>query len=51
MPLLDPRNSWPSAALWQENAEILAHKFISNFEQYTDTDTGKALVLAGPVVK
>lgn len=50
-PLLDPRNSWPSAALWQENAEILAHKFISNFEQYTDTDTGKALVLAGPVVK
>ncbi|WP_029685371.1 phosphoenolpyruvate carboxykinase (ATP) [Tatumella saanichensis] len=46
--LLDPRNSWATAAEWRKNAEILAQKFISNFEQYTDTDTGKALVSAGP---
>lgn len=46
--LLDPRNSWATAAEWRKNAEILAQKFISNFEQYTDSDTGKALVSAGP---
>lgn len=46
--LLDPRNSWATEAEWRENAEVLAKKFINNFEQYTDTDTGKALVLAGP---
>ncbi len=49
--ILDPRNSWENAEKWQENAEVLARKFIDNFEQYTDTDTGKELVKAGPVLK
>lgn len=48
--VLDPRNSWESAEKWQENAEALARKFIDNFEQYTDTETGKELVKAGPVL-
>lgn len=48
--ILDPRNSWESAEKWQENAEVLARKFIDNFEQYTDTATGKELVKAGPVL-
>lgn len=46
--ILDPRNSWASEREWQAQAEVLAQKFIDNFRQYTDTETGKALVLAGP---
>lgn len=46
--ILDPRNSWASESEWQTQAEVLAQKFIDNFGQYTDTETGKALVLAGP---
>ncbi len=48
--ILDPRNSWASESEWQTQAEVLAQRFIDNFGQYTDTETGKALVLAGPVL-
>lgn len=46
--ILDPRRSWPDAASWQQAAEALAQRFITNFEKYTDNDAGKALVQAGP---
>ncbi|MFY0404780.1 phosphoenolpyruvate carboxykinase (ATP) [Pantoea dispersa] len=46
--ILDPRRSWPDAAAWQQAAEALAQRFITNFEKYTDNDAGKALVQAGP---
>ena len=46
--LLDPRNTYEDASLWQEEANKLAKLFIDNFVQFTDTDTGKALVAAGP---
>ncbi len=46
--ILDPRNSYADAAEWEVRARKLASLFIDNFEQYTDTDSGKALVAAGP---
>lgn len=46
--LLDPRGTYDDAAEWEARAGRLASLFIDNFEQYTDTDTGKELVSAGP---
>lgn len=46
--LLDPRQTYEDAALWTEKSQSLARKFIANFEQFTDTDDGLALVSAGP---
>lgn len=48
--LLDPRNGWDSADKWQEEAEKLAQLFINNFKQYCDTENGKRLTAAGPVL-
>ena len=46
--LLDPRNTYASPEQWQEKAETLAKLFIDNFDKYTDTPAGAALVAAGP---
>jgi phosphoenolpyruvate carboxykinase (ATP) len=46
--ILDPRNSYADTAEWERKAHKLATLFVDNFEQYTDTDSGKALVAAGP---
>ncbi len=46
--LLNPQNSWSSAADWEKQARMLAEKFIANFENFTDNEAGKALVSAGP---
>ncbi|WP_277978126.1 phosphoenolpyruvate carboxykinase (ATP) [Pantoea endophytica] len=46
--ILDPRRSWPTEAAWQQAAQDLAQRFVTNFEKYTDNDAGKALVQAGP---
>ncbi|MFA7552621.1 MAG: phosphoenolpyruvate carboxykinase (ATP) [Spongiibacteraceae bacterium] len=48
--LLDPRQTYDDAAVWAEKAQSLAQKFVSNFEQFTDTAEGKALVSAGPSI-
>jgi phosphoenolpyruvate carboxykinase (ATP) len=48
--ILDPRNSYGDVADWQAKAKRLAGLFIDNFVQYTDTDSGKALVSAGPIL-
>jgi len=48
--ILDPRNSYEDVSEWQAKAAKLASLFINNFEQYTDTDSGKKLVSAGPSV-
>ena len=48
--LLDPRSGWPSADKWREKAESLAQLFMDNFKQYTDTDAGARLALAGPTL-
>ena len=46
--ILDPRNTYADAAQWQAKAEDLAQRFCTNFDKYTDTPAGAALVAAGP---
>jgi phosphoenolpyruvate carboxykinase (ATP) len=46
--LLDPRDTYPTEADWTAKAKQLAAKYIKNFEQYCDTEEGKALIPAGP---
>jgi len=48
--ILDPRNSYADASEWDARAVKLASLFIDNFAQYTDTDGGKKLVSAGPIL-
>jgi phosphoenolpyruvate carboxykinase (ATP) len=49
--ILDPRNTYQDAGEWTTKATRLAGLFIDNFEQYTDTDSGKQLVSAGPILE
>lgn len=46
--LLDPRATYDDETAWRAKADELASLFIENFAQYTDTESGKALVTAGP---
>ncbi len=46
--ILDPRNTYQDKAEWETKAVDLAKRFVNNFEKFTDTDNGKALVSAGP---
>lgn len=46
--LLDPRNNWDSEKEWLEAANKLAQLFVDNFQQYSTTEAGKQLALAGP---
>ncbi|MDR1153585.1 MAG: phosphoenolpyruvate carboxykinase (ATP) [Bacteroidales bacterium] len=46
--ILDPRSTYTHVADWETKAKSLAAKYIKNFEQYTDTPEGKALIPAGP---
>ncbi|MCZ4061539.1 phosphoenolpyruvate carboxykinase (ATP) [Pantoea sp. LMR881] len=46
--LPDPRNSWDSEEEWSEAASRLAQLFVDNFKQYSDTEAGRRLTLAGP---
>nr|WP_314425174.1 phosphoenolpyruvate carboxykinase (ATP) [uncultured Erwinia sp.] len=46
--LLDPRCTWGSEAEWEVKARDLAQRFIDNFDKFTDTKAGEALVKAGP---
>ena len=46
--ILDPRDTYIDRAAWEKKAKELAQLFISNFEQFTDNEEGKALVASGP---
>ena len=46
--ILDPRDTYADASIWEEKAKDLAGRFIKNFAKYTGNDEGKALVAAGP---
>ena len=48
--ILDPRDTYQDAAEWQTKAQDLATRFVNNFNKFTDTDNGKALVKAGPTL-
>jgi len=49
--ILDPRNSYVDASEWDARAVKLASLFVDNFVQYTDTDGGRKLVSAGPILE
>jgi len=49
--LLNPRNTYTDANEWDKKAHDLAQRFITNFQHFTDTDHGAALVTAGPRCK
>lgn len=46
--ILDPRDTYASAAEWDVKAKDLAERFIKNFNKFTGNAAGKALVSAGP---
>ena len=46
--ILDPRDTYENASIWEEKAKDLAARFIKNFNKYTTNEAGKALVAAGP---
>ena len=46
--ILDPRDTYADASVWEEKAKDLAARFIKNFAKYTSNEAGKALVAAGP---
>jgi phosphoenolpyruvate carboxykinase (ATP) len=46
--ILDPRDTYSDPAEWERKAKDLAQRFIANFQQFTDTEEGKALVASGP---
>ena len=46
--ILDPRDTYAEASMWEEKAKDLAARFIKNFAKYTTNEAGKALVAAGP---
>ncbi len=46
--ILDPRDTYEDASVWDEKAQDLAGRFIKNFKKYENNSDGKALVAAGP---
>ncbi|CDH05357.1 phosphoenolpyruvate carboxykinase [Xenorhabdus bovienii str. oregonense] len=46
--ILDPRNTYADKSEWDVKAKDLAQRFVDNFDKYTDTAAGAALVKAGP---
>ena len=46
--ILDPRDTYADASVWEEKAKDLAARFIKNFKKYEGNEAGKALVAAGP---
>ncbi len=46
--ILDPRDTYQDASVWEEKAKDLAGRFIKNFVKYEGNPAGKALVKAGP---
>ncbi|KPD03751.1 ATP-utilizing phosphoenolpyruvate carboxykinase [Moellerella wisconsensis ATCC 35017] len=46
--ILDPRDTYANKAEWEEKAKDLAVRFTKNFDKYTDTPAGQALIKAGP---
>ena len=46
--ILDPRNTYADAKVWEDKAKDLASRFNKNFAKYEGNEAGKALVKSGP---
>lgn len=49
--VLDPRSSYDNPVEWERRARHLGSLFVENFKKFTDTDTGRSLLTAGPQLK
>ena len=48
--ILDPRDTYADAKVWDEKARDLSNRFVKNFVKFTHNEAGKALVAAGPQI-
>ena len=48
--ILDPRDTYADAKVWEEKAKDLATRFKNNFVKYETNELGKKLAKAGPEV-
>lgn len=48
--ILNPRNTWKDKAAYDQQLKKVAEMFVKNFQRFTDTNAGKALVDYGPKV-
>lgn len=48
--ILNPRDTWPDKAAYDRTARNLAEMFVKNFKQFTNTEEGRRLEAAGPVL-
>ncbi len=48
--ILNPRNMWADKEEYDRTARKLAEMFVENFKNFTDTELGKKLIQAGPVL-
>ncbi|WOG28413.1 phosphoenolpyruvate carboxykinase (ATP) [Endozoicomonas sp. 8E] len=46
--ILNPQDTYENKEDWDNKARDLADRFITNFNKFTDTEEGKALIAAGP---
>ncbi len=46
--ILNPKNSWKYESAYVKQADLIAEKFIENFNSFTNTEEGQRLVAAGP---
>ncbi len=46
--ILNPQNTYADPSEWDAKAQKLAAMFIKNFQRFTDTSEGEALIAAGP---
>jgi len=46
--ILNPISLWKYESAYRKQADMLAEKFIDNFNRFTDTEEGQRLVAAGP---
>jgi phosphoenolpyruvate carboxykinase (ATP) len=46
--ILDPRETYTDGKEWEKKAKDLSARYIKYFQQFTDTEAGKALIPSGP---
>jgi phosphoenolpyruvate carboxykinase (ATP) len=48
--ILDPRDTYSQVSEWETKAKSLSSRYLKYFEQFTNTEAGKALVKSGPQI-
>ena len=48
--ILDPRDTYTDAKVWNDKALDLANRFTKNFSKFSGNEAGKALIEAGPKI-